>query len=219
MKSGVGDWRVYLVTDEALCCGRSLEEIVRRALAGGADVVQLREKDIATREFVSRARCLKEILAGSGVPLIINDRIDVALAVGAEGVHVGQSDMEIADVRRLVGPEMIVGLSLDTPEQLAAGEAADVDYYGVSPVFVTPTKDVKHSAWGLEGLRCLRQRTKRHLVAIGGINHDNAAQVFAAGADSLAVVSAICAAADPTAATAALRACAGDNQAGLAEQK
>jgi len=207
VRKEVRNWRVYLVTDEALCLGRPLEGVVRLALEGGVDVVQLREKNITTREFVARARSIKAVLAGSGVPLIINDRIDVALAVGAEGVHVGQSDMAAGDVRQLIGPERILGLSLDLPEQLAAAEIEDVDYYGVSPVFVTPTKDVAHSAWGLEGLRNLRRQTQRPLVAIGGVNQGNAAEVFAAGADSVAVVSAICAAAAPAAAASELRKC------------
>lgn len=199
------DWGLYLVTDRGLAGGRSLPEIVRAAVAGGASVVQLREKDIPTRAFVDVAKQFKALLAGSGVPLIVNDRVDVALAADADGVHVGQDDMEVADVRRLIGPSRILGLSVETLDQARAAEDWDVDYYGVSPIFATPTKTDTRGAWGIDGLRALRERTDRPLVAIGGLHVGNAAEVVAAGADGVAVVSAICAAGDPRAAAADLR--------------
>lgn len=138
------------------------------------------------------------------MPLIINDRVDVALACGADGVHVGQGDMAAADVRRLM-PGALIGLSVESLAQLEAAEAAPVDYYGVSPVFSTVTKADAAPALGLAGLAALRARTARPLVAIGGIHAGNAAAVMAAGADGLAVVSALCAAADPTVAARELR--------------
>lgn len=188
--------RLHLVTDSALCGERGLLSVVEAAVRGGVSCVQLREKTLATRAFVERARALKASLAPLGVPLIINDRVDVALACGADGIHVGQGDMAPADVRRLL-PDALVGLSIETLEQLEHAEQEAVDYYGISPVFATTTKADTAAAVGLEGLRKMRTRTRRPLVAIGGIAPDNAQAVIAAGADGLAVVSALCAAPDP----------------------
>ena len=195
MKHGV-DWSLYLVTDRAWVKGRPLSRVVEEAVRGGVTVVQLREKDCPTREFVRLAEEMKAMLRGHGVPLIINDRVDVALAVGAEGVHIGQSDMPYADVRRLVGKKMLIGLSVETGAQADEAESLDVSYLGVSPIFTTPTKVELRTAWGIEGLRRLRARSRHKLVAIGGINESNAADVIRAGADGIAVVSAICAADD-----------------------
>ena len=195
--------RLCLVTDSTLCGERGVLAVVEAAVQGGVSSVQLREKALDTRAFVERARALKAWLAPRGVPLIINDRLDVALACGADGVHVGQSDMAVEDVRRFM-PHALIGLSVESLAQLAAAERAAVDYYGVSPVFATPTKHDAAPALGLEGLRAIRARTRRPLVAIGGIHAGNAAAVIAAGADGLAVVSALCAAADPAQAARAL---------------
>lgn len=199
------DYGVYLVTDRALCRGRALIDVVTAAVAGGVTVVQLREKHVDTREFVELARALKALLAPRGVPLLINDRVDVALACGADGVHVGQGDMHPADVRALLGSDALVGLSVETMEQVREAEAQDVDYLGVSPVFATPTKTDTAPPWGLDGLARLRAATGRTLVAIGGIGVANAAEVLRAGADGLAVVSALCAADDPERVAADLR--------------
>lgn len=188
---------LYLVTDRGLCGGRPLEEVVRLAVEGGASCVQLREKDLSTREFVETASAVKSILRPSGVPLVINDRIDVALAVGAEGVHIGQGDMPYETARRLMGRSAIIGLSVETWEDVEEARDLDVDYLGVSPVFPTPTKTDTRSAWGLEGLARIRAYVKHPLVAIGGMNRQNAAAAVRAGADSIAVVSAICSAPDP----------------------
>ena len=188
---------LYLVTDRALCGGRPLEEVVGAAVQGGVACVQLREKDLSTRAFVELALALKALLAPSGVPLIINDRVDVALAAGAEGVHVGQEDMPYAMVRRLMGPRAVIGLSVETWEDVERARDLDVDYLGVSPVFPTPTKTDTKAAWGLEGIERIRARVRQPLVAIGGLNADNAAAAVRAGADAIAVVSALCASADP----------------------
>lgn len=195
---------LYLVTDRQLCGDRGVVAVVGAALRGGVRVVQLREKGLSTRDFVAEAREVHALTAKAGVPLIINDRVDVALAVGAEGVHIGQSDMLCADVRRILGPAAIIGLSVETPVQLVAAESTTADYFGISPVFITPTKADLLQGWGLGGLRQARRLTRRPLVAIGGIHLANAAQVHQAGADALAVVSAICAAADPTSAASLL---------------
>ena len=196
---------LHLVTDSALCGERGVLAVVEAAVRGGARVVQLREKTLPTRAFVERARALKALLQPLGVPLIINDRLDVALACGADGVHVGQEDLSPRDMRRWL-PDGLIGLSIERIEQLDAAERLPVDYYGASPVFATATKADAAPALGLEGLRALRARTTRPLVAIGGIGAHNAAAVMAAGADALAVVSALCTAPDPE--QAARRLCA-----------
>ena len=196
---------LHLVTDSALCGERGVLAVVEAAVRGGARVVQLREKTLPTRAFVERARALKALLQPRGVPLIINDRLDVALACGADGVHVGQEDLSPRDMRRWL-PDGLIGLSIERIEQLDAAERLPVDYYGASPVFATATKADAAPALGLEGLRALRARTMRPLVAIGGIGEHNAAAVMAAGADALAVVSALCTAPDPE--QAARRLCA-----------
>lgn len=191
------DLRLYLVTDRGYMGERSIDTVVAQAVRGGATMVQLREKECSTKEFVDLGRRLKNLLSPLEIPLIINDRLDVAQAVKAEGVHLGQKDMPYKVARRILGPEIIIGLSV---ESLADAEEAadwDVDYFGVSPIYATPTKTDTGRPWGIEGLRELRKITKHPLVAIGGINAENASQVIEAGADGVAVVSAICAATDP----------------------
>ena len=196
--------KLYLVTDRDLSLGRSLEEIVCEAVAGGVTIVQLREKDAATGEFVELARRLMAVLKPLGVPLIINDRVDVALAVDADGVHIGQSDMSYADARRLLGPDKIIGLSVENFEDLEAANALDVDYIGISPVYGTPTKTDTAEPFGLEGLRKAVQMSVHPTVAIGGMNASTVQDVMAAGTDGVAVVSAICSAPSPRAAAAEL---------------
>ena len=193
--------RLYLVTDRPLCLGRELEWIVSEAVKGGVTMVQLREKDANTREFVALGLRLKELLAPLGVPLIINDRIDVALAVDADGIHIGQSDMPYEIARRLLGPGKIIGLSVENIDEVIRANALDVDYIAVSPVYGTPTKTDTAEPFGLEGLRRAVELTRHPVVAIGGMNERTAADVFAAGADGIAVVSAICRAPDPAAAS------------------
>ena len=199
------DYSLYLVTDRTLSLGRSTVEVVRAAIRGGVSCVQLREKGCSTREFMDEARLLKALLAGTGVPLFINDRLDVALAVGADGVHLGQNDLPIADARRLVGNRMIIGISAESVADAIRAEAEGADYIGASPVFTTPTKTDTAPPLGLDGLRAIRRAVRLPLVAIGGIDADNAAQVLRAGADGLAVVSAIVSAPCPRTAAAALR--------------
>jgi thiamine-phosphate pyrophosphorylase len=164
---------------------------------GGAACIQLREKDVSTRFFVEEARKMKALTARFRVPLIINDRIDVALAGGADGVHIGQDDMPYAEARRLMGPKAIIGLSVETWDDVVETEALDVNYLGVSPVFETPTKTDTKGNWGLEGLARIKAYSRHPLVAIGGLNASNAKEAVMAGADCIAVVSAICAAPDP----------------------
>lgn len=186
---------LYFVTDRGLCGQKDLEEVVAQAVKGGAAYVQLREKDISTRFFVEEAIRMKKLLEPDKVPLIINDRVDVALACGAEGVHIGQEDMPYEIVRKLMGRKAIIGLSVETWEDVLASQELDVNYIGVSPVFVTPTKTDTKGAWGLDGLAKIKDFSRHPLVAIGGINESNVRKVVKAGADCVAVVSAICASA------------------------
>ena len=188
---------LYLVTDRVLCGNRSLEDVAHQALVGGAACIQLREKDVSTRFFVEEARKIKGLTARFRAPLIINDRIDVALAGGADGVHIGQDDMPYAEARRLMGPKAIIGLSVETWDDVVEAEALDVNYLGVSPVFETPSKTDTKGNWGLEGLARIKAYSRHPLVAIGGLNASNAKEAVMAGADCIAVVSAICAAPDP----------------------
>lgn len=195
------DLKLYLVTDRGLAGDRAIEEIVRESVEGGATMVQLREKDIDTREFIGLAMNLKKVLEPYGVPLIINDRVDVALAAGADGVHIGQSDMPYSMARRLLGPDRIIGLSVENFEQIEEANALDVDYIGVSPVFATPTKTDTSEPFGLEGLRKAVRMSVHPTVAIGGMNERTAADVMACGTDGIAVVSAIVCASNPRQAT------------------
>lgn len=196
--------KLYLVTDRELSLGRSLEEVVSESVAGGVTIVQLREKDASTGEFIDLATRLKNILKPLGIPLIINDRIDVALAVDADGVHIGQSDMPYALARKLLGPDKIIGLSVENMEDLMKANELDVDYVGISPVYGTPTKTDTAEPFGLEGLRKAVSLSVHPTVAIGGMNADTVGEVIAAGADGVAVVSAISSAPSPRQAAAQL---------------
>ncbi len=197
--------RLYLVTDQSLAAGRSLADVVGAAVQGGVSCVQLREKHLGTREFLAQALMLKALLAPHRVPLVINDRIDIALACGAEGVHLGQSDLPVDEARKLLPMEVFIGWSVESMDDVLQSAVLPVDYLGVSPIFSTSTKTDTKESWGLEGLTLVRTATHLPLVAIGGIHAGNAREVLRAGADSLAVVSALCAASDPHAAAMGLR--------------
>lgn len=196
---------LYLVTDRGLSLGRDIEWIVKRAVEGGATIVQLREKDIDTREFIELGLRLKAALAPYGVPLIINDRVDVALAVDADGVHIGQSDMPYATARKLLGPDKIIGLSAENMEQVVEANGLDVDYVAISPVYSTATKTDTAAPFGLDGLREAVKLSTHPTCAIGGMNLSTAADVMACGTDGIAVVSAIVSADDPAEASRKLK--------------
>jgi len=191
---------VYFVTDRELAQGRPIEEIVSAAVRGGATIIQLREKDCSTREFIDLGRRIKDILAPFSVPLIINDRLDVALAIDADGIHIGQSDMPYGVARKYL-PDKIIGLSVESVLDALDAENLDVDYLGVSPIYFTQTKTDLKRELGLDGLREIKSFSRHPLVGIGGLNASNAADVIRNGADGVAVVSAICSADDPEAAT------------------
>ncbi|MBN1408490.1 MAG: thiamine phosphate synthase [Calditrichaceae bacterium] len=191
------DPALYLVTDQKLSKGRPVEYIVEQAVKGGVSMVQLREKDCSTLDFVSMAIQLKKLLTSYHVPLIINDRLDVALASDADGLHIGQDDMPYVIARKIFGYGKIIGLSVENMEQAKEANKLDVDYIGLSPVFVTGTKPELVNALGLAGVREITSFSKHKAIAIGGISAQNAADVLRAGATGLAVVSAISSADDP----------------------
>lgn len=199
------DLSVYLVTDPALCAGRGLLETVTEAVAGGVTLVQLRDKQVSDRELVAEGRALIERLAGTGVPLIVNDRIAVAAACGAAGVHVGQDDAAAAAARAALGPEAIVGLSVGSVDEARTVDPEIVDYVGIGPVFATGTKSDHRVPIGFDGFAAIRAAAPVPAVAIGGLTAEHAAGIVAAGGDGLAVVSAICGAPSPREAAAAFR--------------
>lgn len=197
MRPTAVDFSLYLVTDRGLSRGRSTKEVVAAAVRGGVTVVQIREKEADTRDFVEEALAVRHLLKARGIPMIVNDRIDVAMAVFADGVHLGQKDMPIAMARKILGPEKIIGISAESVADAVAAQKAGADYLGVSPIYATPTKTDTAAALGLEGLRQIREAVDLPLVGIGGLNAGNAGAVIRNGADGVAVVSAIVSADDP----------------------
>jgi thiamine-phosphate pyrophosphorylase len=183
--------RVYALTDVGLS-GLSHAEQVELLSAGGATLVQLREKSMPAREFYEQAKAAVDVAAQRGVQLIINDRVDVALAVGAHGVHLGQDDMPPEAARKLLGPNAVIGYSTHNIEQAKAATKLPIDYLAIGPIFATTSKSDTAPVFGVEGLRAVRQAIGSiPLVAIGGITSANARAVIQAGADSVAVISAL----------------------------
>jgi thiamine-phosphate pyrophosphorylase len=199
------DYSLYLVTDSALSCGRSLPDIVRAAVEGGVTCVQVREKDVPSRAYIERLLPVRPLLRARGIPLFVNDRVDVALAVEADGVHLGQTDMPLGLARRIAAGRLLVGVSCETVQDATDAERGGADYVSVSPVFATATKTDTAPALGLDGVRAIRRAVRLPVVAIGGINGTNAGDIIRAGADGICVVSAIVSAPDPRAAAATLR--------------
>lgn len=194
--------RLYLITDPVMCAELGVVETVRRAVAGGVSMVQLRDKHASTAQRVALATALMEALKDTGVPLIVNDDLEAAILSGADGAHIGQSDGLPQQARALLGPHRILGLSCETPQTVAAANATHVDYLGLGPVFATGTKPDHERPVGMAGLATLVSGTDLPAVAIGGLNASHVEGVMAAGADGLSVVSAICGQADPQAAAA-----------------
>lgn len=199
------DLSLYLVTDAPERYSGSLLENVEAALAGGVTVVQYRASTSSRRSQYETARALQAMLERHKVPLIVNDQVDLALAVNADGVHVGQGDLPADVVRRLVGPGKWIGLSITEESQLDAVPVGYVDYLGIGPVFPTVSKDDAAPALGLRRLAAMTARAGLPVVAIGGINLENAASVFAAGASGIAVVSAFSRSNDPASVARALK--------------
>ena len=198
------DYSLYLVTDRGLMTTPTLEEAVEQAIDGGCTLVQLREKNASSREFYRSAVSVKKVTDRRGVPLIINDRLDIALASGAAGVHLGQSDLPAAAARRILGPDKIIGVSASTPAQAEAAQAAGADYLGVGAMFPTGTK-TDADIVSMEELKKIRAAVSIPIVAIGGINLRTAPLFRGMGIDGFAVVSAILARKDIRAAARGLR--------------
>jgi thiamine-phosphate pyrophosphorylase len=191
------DLSLYLVLDPDLCGLVGMVETTRAAVAGGVTMVQLRDKHASTAGMIETGRALQEVLAGTGVPLIVNDDVEAAIALQTEGLHVGQEDCDARSARARIGADMILGVSVETEALAAAIDPAIVDYVGAGPVFATPTKPDHKQPVGLEGLARLVAASPVPTVAISGLKAEHAAPVLAAGADGLAVVSAICGKPDP----------------------
>jgi len=209
------DLRLYAILDPTRAKGRALPELALAAVTGGATLLQYRDKTGETRALVETARAIHAAIAGRGVPLLINDRIDVALAAGAEGVHVGQSDMPAVDARRLLGPDAIIGLTLKTEDHARHMAEAPVDYGCIGGVFATVSKHNPEPPLGPEGFARVAAVARKAapgkpVGAIAGIDASNAASVIRAGADGVAVISALFMEDDVTAATARLRAIVDD---------
>jgi thiamine-phosphate pyrophosphorylase len=208
---------VYLVTEESQSAGRTSEAIAEAALAAGIRAIQIREKDGTARRALEIALAIREMTRGYGALLIVNDRIDLALAVGADGVHLGQDDLPLDYARHLLGPDALIGLSITDASQLDGPDVAQADYLGVGSVFPTGSK-ADATLTGLPLLRASRLAVGAPIVAIGGIAADKAAAAVEAGADVLAVISAITQAADPGQAAATLLAVVRAGRSGAAGQ-
>lgn len=195
------NYSLYLVTDEVERCRYGLVETVRRAVEGGVTLVQYRSEKLTHEEQKAQVLPLQQYLRSVGVPLIINDNVALAVEIDAEGIHLGQDDMPVAEARALIGPDKILGLTVTTAEQMAAVNTELVDYIGCGPVFPTITKDDAPPPMGVEGWAELAKLSSLPIVAIGGLNAERTAAIRATGlAAGVAVVSAICAAENPTAA-------------------
>lgn len=193
------DYTLYLCTDRDLMTSDTIEEAVELAIKGGATIVQLREKDCSGREFLEIAESVKEVTDAYEIPLIINDRVDIALAVDADGVHLGQKDLPAEVARELLGPDKIIGVSAYNAELALQAQKDGADYIGVGDVFGTATKSDTHHV-SLEELQKIRDNVKIPMVAIGGVNHDNVRQLRGTGIDGVAVISSVLGAKDITAA-------------------
>ncbi|MGQ9598383.1 MAG: thiamine phosphate synthase [Anaerolineae bacterium] len=211
------DWSLYVITDRRAAGSRSILDIVGAAIQGGATVVQLREKEATTRQMIQLGQALHELTQRAGIPLIINDRVDVALAIDAEGVHLGVDDMPVPIARRLLGPHRLIGFSPSTLDEACQAEDEGADYLGIGDVYGTPSKPDAGAPIGIEGLSRFVQTVSIPVVAIGGINASNAAATIEAGAAGIAVISAVIGAPDPQKAAQQLRAIVKGKQGGIHE--
>jgi thiamine-phosphate pyrophosphorylase len=195
------DLGVYLITDRACCGSRSVDEVVGAAIRGGVTLVQLRDKNVDARPMLALGRRLIDLLRPVGIGLIVNDRIDVAQVLDADGVHIGQQDIPYPEARRLLGPAKIIGVSVGSEAEARQAAGWDADYVGVGPVYPTATKPDAGEALGPDETARHARISGHRAVAIGGIDSANAAALYAAGIEGVAVISAICAASDPAEAT------------------
>jgi len=191
------DWRLCFIADSEASAGRDFLQLIAEAVKGGATIIQLRGKKWTSREFLDVGMKAFRFLAPKKIPLIINDRVDIALACKADGVHLGQDDMPLPYARGILGKNRIIGISVATPDEAESAEKGGADYVGAGPVFGTLSKKDLGPVLGLEGLRLIREKVKIPILAIGGISAANIADVISAGADGVAVISAIAAAKNP----------------------
>jgi thiamine-phosphate pyrophosphorylase len=199
------NYDLYIITDETIAGGRSHAEIARQAALGGADIIQLRDKNRSCKELVTVGQEMAVITREAGAYLIVNDRLDVAMACGADGVHFGQDDMRVGTARQIAPPGFIIGVSVGTVEEAAEAEREGADYVALSPTFLTSSKDNAGPGHGLDRLREIKRAVSIPVIAIGGINRQNVRDVIAAGADGIAVISAVVARQDIAAAARELK--------------
>ena len=185
------DLSLYLVTNRQALSLEDFFRIIRASIEGGVRIVQLREKEASAREMIAIGKSMLSFLKPLGIPLIINDRVDVAHAVNADGVHLGQSDLSVAEARAILGKQKIIGFSVESLEQAIAVEEEEVDYLAASPLFHTKTKSDYKEPWGLNGLKQLCSISRHPIVAIGGIDETKVEQILECGANGIAIVSAI----------------------------
>ena len=190
------DVSLYLVADAEFAAGRDLLGLIGEAVRGGATAVQLRAKNLSSRDFLELGLRAADALARTGVPLLVNDRLDIALACGAAGVHLGQEDMPVPQARKILGPDRIIGVSVHSPQEALRAEREGADYVGAGPAYATATKETALSVLGPEGIDRIKRAVRIPVVAIGGIGAANAAALAAAGADGIAVISALLGAPD-----------------------
>lgn len=197
IRSDFFPYKLYLVISQADCKGQNFLTVAEEAILGGVDIIQLREKNDSTDTFVRKALQLKDITEKYKVPLIINDCLEVAKSVDATGIHVGKKDITPIEIRKQWNKDKYIGYSIEHIDQLSSEQAIVADYLAISPVFKTLTKTDTITEWGLEGIKTIRRLTNQPLVAIGNLDLSNVKSVRDAGADCIAVVSAICGATDP----------------------
>ncbi|MFA6226244.1 MAG: thiamine phosphate synthase [Methanoregula sp.] len=199
------NYELYIITDEMIGRGKTHAEIAKRAIAGGADVIQLRDKSCSSSELIRIGRTLRGITRESSTLFIVNDRLDVALACGADGLHLGQGDLRTYVARQFAPPGFLIGVSVSTVKEACQAEQEGADYVALSPTFSTGTKPDAGPGHGLEMLREIHRSVSVPVIAIGGINPENIGDVIDAGADGVAVISAVVGATDITAAARDLK--------------
>ena len=187
------NWDLYLITEESLSAGRKSMEVVKKAAAGGVDVIQLREKSLSLREKFQLGKKIQKICSRYNITFIVNDRVDLALALNADGVHLGQSDLPLRSARRILGPDKIIGLTAWRNQEITAAEADGADYLGVGAIFKTKSKQLNSdkNGIGLQRMAEIRKKTDLPVIAIGGLNKENASEVIKSGANCISVISAL----------------------------
>ncbi len=190
------DFRFYVITAENIEKGYSHLDLAQAAIKGGVTLIQFREKNKSTRELLEIGFKLRELTFRAKIPLIVNDRLDIALAIGSEGIHIGQEDMPLTIARKLLGPKKIIGVSARNIQEAIEAERSGADYLGVGPIFETPSKEDAGEPIGCQTLRAIKNKVRIPVVAVGGVNLANLEEIFLAGADGVAVISAITGQAD-----------------------